>query len=363
VRQGWLIALEDASGRVGLGEATPLAPFGTETPEICEAALVAMLADLLARPERSLVEARRLVARRARSAPCAAAGVESALCDRAARERGRSLAAWLCEEAGLASAPAQSIRVQTLIGGETPEAVAEAAGRARRDGFGTFKLKLAVSPSRPDLGVDRERVSALRASVGPVARIRLDANEAWSLPEAEAAFRSLEPFAIDYIEQPVRRDDLKALAALSRLGEELGLGVAADEALLGDGLEACLEHRAARILVVKPAALGGLGPAAGLARRASREGLRVVWSTLLDGAVGRTAAVHLAAALGPVDETHGLATGAWLTRDLLSSASARGGWIPVPGGPGLGVESTPLFGANAQQEPWRGATRVFEAPA
>jgi L-alanine-DL-glutamate epimerase-like enolase superfamily enzyme len=74
-------------------------------------------------------------------------------------------------------------------------------------------------------------------------------------------------------------------------------------------------------------------------------------------------ALHLAAAIGPVEETHGLATGAWLARDLVASPAALGGRIAIPSGPGLGLEPISLFEANAQDEPWRGPVRVFEAPS
>ena len=74
------------------------------------------------------------------------------------------------------------------------------------------------------------------------------------------------------------------------------------------------------------------------ARRVREAGGRLVWSTLIDGAIGRAVACALAAATGDPNEVHGLGTGPLLTRDLVLQADAFvDGTLPVPSGPGLGV--------------------------
>jgi len=107
--------------------------------------------------------------------------------------------------------------------------------------------------------------------------------------------------------------DLAALKSLSKHG---AIPVAADEALLGAGLAHCLRERASEILIVKPAALGGLARSRTLALRGREEGLRVIWSTMIDGAVGRGAAFALAGAFDEPDEVHGLGTAGLLAGDL-----------------------------------------------
>jgi len=401
-RRGWLIWLEDEHGDLGCGEATPLADFGTETHAACEAALGRLLPALAEGGERALdreldLELEEWLERLAPlrlQTPCAVAAIDTALHDLAARREALSLARWLRLRAGDPGAPAAEVGVQALIGGERPGQVAEATRRAREAGFTTFKLKLAVSAvprgdardarrdapggpargdARGDPGVDRERVAALREAAGPEARLRLDANEAWTRAEAAAALESLCPFGIDYVEQPVARGDLESLAWLAA---ESPIAVAADEALLGAGLEACLERGAASILILKPAALGGPGPARPLVARARAAGLRLVWSTLLDGAISRAAVWHLAAGLGPTDEVHGLATGDWLARDLAPTPATHAGRLGAPGaGPGLGLGLRPDDASDpgswsgpsreegsserAEELPWSGPARHF----
>jgi o-succinylbenzoate synthase len=245
--------------------------------------------------------------------PCARFAIEAAGYDLTARRAGRSLADEIRIRAGQIDPAQKTVAVQGLIGGETPRSVAQSARASQEAGFQAFKLKLSVSKDRRDWARDVERVSALRSVVGARARVRLDANEAWDREEAVAALAALERFEIDYVEQPVRRDDLAGLEMLMREG---AIAIAADEALLGSGLAACLDARAAQILVVKPAAIGGLSNSIALWQRAQREGLRVIWSTLIDGSVGRAAASALASALGPEGEVHGLGTADLLRVDL-----------------------------------------------
>ncbi|MFO0690157.1 MAG: o-succinylbenzoate synthase [Myxococcota bacterium] len=334
-RVGLLVTLEDEDGRVGLGEATPLPDFGGEDLAACRAALATALPALVDGAARSFDEALARVApsflplpashpTASPDAPCARpvarAALEAALASLAAQRAGVSLAAWIRERAGLPGPPAAEVRIQALVPGSTPESVAAAARRALAEGFTVFKLKVGSEPLEHDLA----RVAALRAAIGPTARIRLDANEAWTRAEAEQALARLAPFGIELVEQPVARTDLDALAALDRAG---AIPIAADEALLGDGLEACLARRAARIFVVKSAVLGGIGPTIALAARARAAGIRLVHSNLIEGRVGRETATAIAAALalpGPEGEVevHGLGTAALLARDLDPDAPA-----------------------------------------
>ena len=131
---------------------------------------------------------------------------------------------------------------------------------------------------------------------------------------------------------------------LKRLRDQGVVDVAADESLQGGGFEACFNAEAASVWVVKTAALGGLDRSIEIARLARESGIRLVWSTLMDGAVSRGAAVALAAGLQSsegVDEVHGLGTAGWLDADLgqefaLASGGKIGGKIKLRGDPGLG---------------------------
>ncbi len=357
-RLGWLVELTDREGRHGFGEATPLPEFGTEDLSTCRRALEDGLASWVRGredPSQSIGDrsADGAASFRGIDAPCARSAIDSARFDLAARGAERSLAAEVRDRAGRAGIPHSSVAVQALVGGADPASVEESAAAYSGQGFRAFKLKLAVSSELRDLGLDLERVSALRSVIGTSARLRLDANEAWSRAQAAEALVALEPFSIDYVEQPVPRNDLVGLKHLSQEG---AISVAADEALLGGGVWACLDARAASILIVKPAAVGGLSDAIALWRRAQQDGLRVVWSSLIEGAVGRAAPLALAAGLSPADEVHGLGTAGLLAADLCAGSEFERlderGHMRVSTHAGIGFD--PVLPCTAES--------VFDAP-
>mgnify|MGYP000331646318 CR=1 FL=1 len=354
-RAGFLVTLEDESGRIGSGEATPLPAFGGEDLAGCRAALMAGLAELVvfdgrvgnAEGDDAVLLGR--VERLCAGAPCARAAIEGALADLRALQVGVSLASWIRTRAGIEGDPAARVRVQALVTGAQPGAVAASARGALAAGFDTFKLKLAVSAERRDPAADLERVAALREAIGAAGRIRLDANEAWGRQEAEAALARLVAFDIELIEQPVPRRDLAALADLDRSGS---IAIAADEALLDGGLESCLSQRSARIFIVKPTVLGGVLPSLALARRAHDAGIRIIYSNLFEGRVGRETAVALAAGLARPgalrEEVHGLGTAGLLARDFVPRTSPYAAELAVQLGPGLGVAIGPCWALEGE---------------
>lgn len=177
-------------------------------------------------------------------------------------------------------------------------------------GARTAKVKVA-DPGTP-LAADLDRVAAVRDVLGPAGRIRVDANGAWSLAEAELALPALDRAAggLEYAEQPVA--SLEDLAALRR---QVSVPLAADELVrrAEDPLRVARAH-AADLLVLKVQPLGGIRRCLELAEEA---GLPVVVSSALESGIGLSAGVALAAALPELQHDCGLGTGALLTGDLV----------------------------------------------
>jgi muconate cycloisomerase len=78
-------------------------------------------------------------------------------------------------------------------------------------GFRAFKLKVGR-----DIDLDVARVMLVRELAGPEAHIKLDANGAWSVDEAIANLRRLEPFRPAAIETPIPADDLDGMRKVKR---------------------------------------------------------------------------------------------------------------------------------------------------
>lgn len=180
---------------------------------------------------------------------------------------------------------------------------------ARYHGARCVKVKVAGPGS--GLADDVARVRAAREALGPGGKIRIDANGAWQVPEALAAIAALEPFDLEYIEQPCA-----TVPELAELRAALGgrVAIAADESVRrADDPLAVVRAGAADRIIIKVAPLGGIERAHAVARES---GLPVTVSSALETSVGLAAGLYLAASL-PETEA-GLATAHLLAADVSS---------------------------------------------
>jgi o-succinylbenzoate synthase len=328
-REGVLLSLRDADGRVGYGEATPLPAFGTETLDAALRSLEACAASLGGADPGEPEDLLGWIDRRCLLTSTARAAIDCALHDLAAREAGQSMASWLAAKRGCRAR--STVTVSALLVSGSPGALASEAQRAVEAGFRTLKLKVGVGPVSSDL----ERLAAVRGAVDPATRIRVDANGAWSPDQARDRLEALAPFDLEFVEQPVAADDV---AGLARVRRDATVPVAADESACSEAeLRAVLDADAADLVILKPSATGGISrarAAVGLARAA---GVEVVPTSFLDGAVAVLAALHLASSLPGSLPACGLATSALLENDLAPPPMPEDGRLRVPREPGLGV--------------------------
>jgi L-alanine-DL-glutamate epimerase-like enolase superfamily enzyme len=309
------VELRAADGAVGVGEAAPLEPYhGVGAAEV-RAALEALRPALAAsdgEDREALLEACR---RTGPPAPALAA-VDIALWDLAGRRAGRPVATLL------AGSPAPSVPVNATIAAADRAGAATRAAAAVDAGYRCLKLKVGI-------GDDAGRVAAVRAAAGPDVALRLDANGAWSVEEAEAALGALAPAGLELCEEPVH--GVEAMRALrGRLAGSVA--IAMDETAATPGAPG---SGAADAVCLKVAGSGGITAVLAAASAARAAGSAVYLASSFDGPVGIAAAVHAAAALGDVPPC-GLATLGHIGIED-SALTPRRGRVEVPRGPGLGV--------------------------
>ncbi len=205
----------------------------------------------------------------------------------------------------------------TLSAGAPVDVAREAVAWAER-GFRTFKLKVGMDG-------DVEQVSAARQALPNDAKLRVDANGAWSVEDATERLAAMG--RLELAEQPVA-----TAAELRELRTRTEVPLAADESVVtpedARGLaDVC------RYATVKLAKVGGPAPAVAIARE-----LPVYVSSALDGPVGIAAAAHVAQAIPDAGLAHGLATSLLFSETIGPGAALEGPMLRVPDGPGLGVE-------------------------
>ena len=330
-RRSWLLRVVDEDGNEGLGEAA-LDPISTDTT-------IGELARLMREMVPALADGRAPVwselTAEGEPGRAAMAAVDGALVALLAAQAAGATAL----DARTATPPA-TIPVSATISFGGPNAGADAAAQAIELGFGTLKLRAGFERTTDQL-VDRLR--AIRGAVGPEPRLRIDIGGVWDLETAAERTAAIEPFRIEYVEQPLAAWDLTGHAALR---ERVRVPIALDESIDSEGsARAALSDKAADVLIVKPARVGGLAATLRIADAASAVGASAVLGTFFETGVGIAAVLRIAAAMrgeraleGPpaLETAHGLATAGLLIHDLLAAPLAiEKGRMAVPDVVGL----------------------------
>jgi O-succinylbenzoate synthase len=215
-------------------------------------------------------------------------------------------------------------------------------------------VKVKVGGPGTTLADDVGRVRAVRDSLGPTGRIRLDANGTWTLDEAEHAIRDMELLDLDYVEQPV--SDLSDMAELRRRISRLGIQVAADESIRRfSDIDTVIAAEACDVVVLKVQPLGGLEATKQVAQKALQAGLEVVVSSALETSVGLYRGAQMVGWLeergsGVLDA--GLGTQSFLADDVVSDPLVASGGILTVAPLTLDPEKLSVLSADDERATW-----------
>ncbi|MBO9356216.1 hypothetical protein GG851_19685 [Bordetella petrii] len=252
-------------------------------------------------------------------------GVSSALLSAQAAHAGMSLARFLGGDAS------DVVPVNDLIGDADPQVCVGRAADAVKIGQDTVKIKCTTERE-----LDIARVGAIREAF-PDLRIRLDPNESWDVSWALEQIRAMEPFGIDYIEEPLPRGtDLTTYAELCR---QTAVPIALDDSVRSlFHARRAIELRAAQVLILKPPRVGGPDRTKEIIDEAQRRKVRCVVTASLETSVGLHVALHCAALLPGTIEPCGLGTARFYKTDVADPPPIVAGAMTVPTAPGLGVD-------------------------
>lgn len=324
-RHALLVWIHADDGLVGVGEASPVGPGRPEHTGDVARVLHDLAPSALGLPPSVALGVLLALAPRTEAGDAARFGLETAALDLIGKRSGRPIVTLL-------GGVIDWVGMHANVGFEEPAEAARQAAEAVARGFGAVKITLGSH----DPDVDVEVVRQVRAAVGPNVGLRADADEAWSPELAVDLLQRLEPYDLDFVEQPVFAQDLSGMAQVRRAAP---MPIAADESVAAlDDAQRVIDADAADIIVVKPSRAGGLTAARSIMELARDHGLGSMVSSSLETGVGLAACLHVAASLGPASMS-GLASGAALEHDMLTQPLVPvRGHITVPQMPGLGVE-------------------------
>ena len=297
-----VVRLNDEEGKTGVGAAAPSAYYG-ETVDSVESVLPDLLdavTEIRDPTRQQTIE--RMLQDKAPDEAAARAAVSVAVHDLAAREADEPLYRRLGLDPTLSPTSSYTVSI------DSPAGMASAAQKALGAGYQVLKVKLGTDD-------DRTRMDAIRKTT-PQARIRVDANGAWTAEETIEKMEWLANAGVEFVEQPVSADDHEGL---TRVAEDGFLPVAADESCVTASDVPAVSD--VDIVVVKLAKCGGIRPALRQIETAHAHGLDVMLGCMVESMASLAGACHLAPLVEHAD----------LDGSLLLAADPYEG-VPLPDG-------------------------------
>jgi O-succinylbenzoate synthase len=318
-----LITLEQ-NGAVGYGECVAGADpyYSSETTRTAWHIIEDFIAPaVLGRPfqhPREIFDALRAI----RGHNMAKAAVEMAGWDLFARQQGLPLA-------GVLGGTRRAIESGVSIGiQDSLDQLVDRVEVERAAGYRRVKIKI-----KP--GWDIDAVKRIRDRFGPIP-LMVDANAAYTLDDADH-LAGLERFQLLMIEQPLDYDDVRDHA---RLQQRLHTPICLDESIhTVKAADEAIELGACRVINIKPGRVGGHAESVRLHDLASRKGIPVWHGGMLESGIGRAHNIHLSTLPNFSLPGDIAASRRYYAPDLIDPEIVvrADGTIPVPDGPGIGV--------------------------
>lgn len=317
-------------GIVGLGEVSCTPGWsGEDHVTACHLIRTYLEPALVGRDPLDIARLSALMARVLANNPFTRAGVEMALWDILGRAANLPLyRLW-------GGGHRDSVPTKFSVSGREPKEAARIASWAVEQGFTAMKVKVGG-----DVGEDMARVEAVRQAIGPQVLLGVDANGGWSPWMAAQAVDRLAEFGIAFVEQPVARGRLEAMAAVRR---RTSIPILADESVETslDALD-LIRGGAADAVSIYAGKGAGLSMAREIMAVASAAGLGATIGSNAELGIATAAMTHLGMVLPrgapeslPCDILSVFLYEDMLVREPLDIVAGR---ATPPVGPGLGVE-------------------------
>ena len=220
-------------------------------------------------------------------------------------------------------------RVPVYCSGLGPQNVVANARRMLEQGVSAFKVKIGMNRE-----LDLQNLAELRQLIGPDRLLMADVNQGWNLETAMEIIPLLEPFHLNWLEEPLMADDVECLKTLQDCTQ---LPISGGENLYGGEF---LTHLSQGLLdVCQPdiTKCGGITGLLQVAQIAARYGVEVAPHFYGNG-VGYAATLQVMAASGAhlLECDHD--ANPMKDSCVTGLSPILNGRVTVPQGPGLGIE-------------------------
>lgn len=184
-----------------------------------------------------------------------------------------------------------------------------------------YKIKLGTDE---DIAI----IKALRENTDAV--LRIDANAGWTLDEAIPKIAQLKELGVEYIEQPLAKDNWDDMKILF---QQSALPLIADESCVTEkDVEKCVDHFHG--INIKLTKCSGITPALRMIKNARALNLKVMMGSMNECSIGSAAIANFLPQLDYVDMDGPLLQ----TEDLATGINFDFGKVEIKGKVGLGIE-------------------------
>ena len=319
----WVVVLTDDVGRTGLGYAHAIDAITGPSAGV-RAGLDLLLPGLVGREAAELATLLDECEAKLPGYLSAKAAIDMALHDLLARQAGLPLHQLL---GGGRRTVLPQARILSI---KAPADMAANARRLAEAGYGTLKIKLSG-----DAEVDVARVAAIRDAAGPAVRLTLDPNQSYGAKALMVAFREMDRYRIDLIEQPVPADDWEGLKVLTGAlpvlieADETAGSVAAVWRLATERTVDCVN--------LKITKLGGLRNTAAAIRICEAAGIGCRFGAAFGPSLLQAFAAHIASTAKALVSASEMSEHTHLLDDPFENLPVAAGTIHLPDGSGCGI--------------------------
>lgn len=345
-RPAIIIKITAADGTVGWGESVPIPRWGGETLEGGLACLKNYLAPVLVGQDAfDLAHLHDLMTKEIANGfstgyPITKAGIDIALHDLIGKARGKNIA----ELWGLKT-PDDLVLSWTL----NPKNLDETGSliqKGRERGYRNFNVKIA-----PDKRYDLELCAQVKKAV-PEGFLWADANCGYNTADALDIAPKLAKLGVAVLEGPLHPNNISGYQELRKQG---ALPIIMDEGCVSPtDVSEFIKLRMMDGIAMKPSRCGGLVSAKAQIELLRKAGMRFLGSGLTDPDISLAATLILYGAFG-LDRPAALNGPQFLGASVLKQPfTVREGKIPIPKGPGLGIQVDEEKVRDLSARTWRG---------
>jgi len=312
-RKGWIVSISNGD-MIGYGDASPLDKFSNESYEQAGYGIQGFKLAMDGINNIDFEEALQLACAHGEMQPSVQFAIETALYDLQSKINNISLHKFLNTNS-LDTIKVCSYDVKNL------------------STFDNMVIKIKITDT--NLLNQVEVVDRLVEKYGSKIKIRLDFNESLDLPRAIRFCKMIEGRPIDYIEQPLPRDNFEDMYELSL---HTDIPLAADEMITDmDSLNRALQAQCASVFILKPMLIGGISSCEKMIKIIKSESKRYNISSLLESNIGRLAYLNLCSAFN-IQEESGIATNILFNNDICNFPKVKNGVIKMKNQLGIGVD-------------------------